>query len=135
MNAKMFDGFDAAQYEEEARQRWGHTDAFAESQRRWKGYTPADLAEIQQESQAIIDGLVAVSDRDPADADVQALVARYHRQINERFYECPTSVYRRLADAYVDDPRFTAFYDRFKPGLARFVRDAIHAYCDARDRA
>jgi hypothetical protein len=26
---------------------------------------------------------------------------------------------------YVADPRFSATYDRYQPGLARFLRDAI----------
>ena len=30
-----------------------------------------------------------------------------------------------LGDMYVADPRFTATYDRYQPGLARFLRDAI----------
>ena len=36
MNATMFDGFDAAQYEDEARQRWGGSPQFEESVRRTK---------------------------------------------------------------------------------------------------
>jgi hypothetical protein len=28
---------------------------------------------------------------------------------------------------YVDDPRFTATYDALAPGLARYLRQAIHA--------
>ncbi|MFP8907547.1 TipAS antibiotic-recognition domain-containing protein, partial [Streptomyces atacamensis] len=29
---------------------------------------------------------------------------------------------------YVDDPRFTATYDRYGEGTAAFVRDAMSAY-------
>ncbi len=32
---------------------------------------------------------------------------------------------------YVDDPCFTANYDKIKPGLAVFVRDAMAAYADS----
>jgi len=39
-------------------------------------------------------------------------------------------VHRGLADLYVDDARFTAGYDSVEPGLARYVRDAIHANAD-----
>ena len=69
-------------------------------------------------------------DRDPADPDVQQWVARHHRQIDDRFYTCTPEVYRGLGDMYVDDARFTAFYDRVKPGLAPFLRDAMHVYAD-----
>ena len=131
MNARMFEGFDAAQYEEEARQRWGHSPQFQESQRRWSSYTKQDMAEIQRESQEIMARLVAVSDRDPADPQVQEAIARHHRQINDRFFTCPPDIYRQIATGYVEDPRFKAFYENYKPGMAAFLRDAIHAYCDA----
>src|SRR5688500_6026664 len=48
MTAQMFDGFDAAKYEDEARQRWGKSPEFEESVRRTKAYTKQDWAEIQQ---------------------------------------------------------------------------------------
>ena len=135
MNATMFEGFDAARYEEEARQRWGGTPEWEESQKRWKSYTKRDLAEIQQEGQEIIEGLVARMDRDPGDAEVQDLIRRHHEMINARFFNCPRQVYRQIGDGYVDDPRFMAFYDNIKPGLAKFKRDAIRVYCGSQPRA
>ncbi len=30
---------------------------------------------------------------------------------------------------YVDDPRFTAYYDKIEPGCAAFLRDAVAIYC------
>lgn len=134
MNAQMFEGFDHAPYEEEARQRWGHTKEFEESQRRWKSYSKDDHAAIQRESQEIMDNLVSLMDRGPADPQVQQWIAAHHRQINERFYTCPTEIYRQIADGYVSDPRFTAFYEKYKPGMAQFMRDAIHVYCDSQEQ-
>lgn len=34
-----------------------------------------------------------------------------------------------LAQTYVDDPRFTAYYDKIAPGCAEFLRDALMIYC------
>ena len=34
----MFEGFDPTEYEDEARERWGHTDAYRESARRTQAY-------------------------------------------------------------------------------------------------
>ena len=31
--------------------------------------------------------------------------------------------------AHVSDSRFTATYDKVRPGLAMFLRDAINIYC------
>jgi MerR family transcriptional regulator, thiopeptide resistance regulator len=48
MNMKeIFDGFDPAQYEQEAHDRWGHTDAYKESMRRTRQYRPGRLAALQ----------------------------------------------------------------------------------------
>jgi DNA-binding transcriptional MerR regulator len=127
---EMFDGFDQAKYEEEARQRWGRTRAFEESVERTKKYTKAEWAAIQQESEQIEQGLAALMDRDPADPEVQEWIRRHHQQLNDRFYTCPPEMYRGLGDLYVQDERFTAHYDKLKPGLARFMQAAMHAYCD-----
>jgi hypothetical protein len=50
--------------------------------------------------------------------------------ITDYFYECTLEIFRGLGDLYVTDERFTAYYDKIKPGLAKFLRDAIHVYCD-----
>lgn len=34
-----------------------------------------------------------------------------------------------LAEMYVADPRFKAYYDKIAPGCAEFLRDAIRIYC------
>jgi DNA-binding transcriptional MerR regulator len=38
-----------------------------------------------------------------------------------------------LAQMYVDDERFTAYYDKEQPGTAEFLRDAIHIYTGMRN--
>ena len=129
MDAKdMFDGFDPTQYEEEARQRWGHTDAYQESARRTQKYTKEDWAAIQAESREIEQGVAALMDRSPADPDVQALIHRHYRQINDRFYTCPPQMYRGLSEMWLQDSRFTERFDQTKPGLAQFMHDAVAAY-------
>ncbi|MDP2873059.1 MAG: TipAS antibiotic-recognition domain-containing protein [Bacillota bacterium] len=32
-----------------------------------------------------------------------------------------------------EDSRFTAHYDAVRPGLAEFMRAAMHAYCDKQE--
>jgi len=43
---ELFEGFDESEYAEEARQRWGDTPAYAESQKRWASYS-ADQKEAK----------------------------------------------------------------------------------------
>jgi hypothetical protein len=62
---------------------------------------------------------------------VQDVIRRHHALINAKFFTCAASVYRQIGDGYVNDPRFTDFYDRIRLGLATFKRDAIRCYCDS----
>ncbi len=127
---EMFDGFDQSRYEEEVRQRWGKTKAYEESVERTKQYTKADWDAIQKEISQIQQGLASLMDRSPSDPEAQEWIHRHHQQINDRFYTCPPEMYRGLGDMYVYDERFTANYEKIKPGLAQFIRAAMHAYCD-----
>ncbi len=42
--------------------------------------------------------------------------------------------HRNLADLYVQDPRFAATYEQLRPGLAQYLRDAVHANADRLER-
>jgi hypothetical protein len=131
----MFGAFDKKQmeeYREEARQRWG-SEKVDESYRRTSKYTKEDWAAIQAETKEIEQGLAGLMDQDPADPEVQKLIDRHYRQINERYYACPLEMYRGLGDLYVGDPRFTAHYDETRPGLAAFMRKAMHVYCEKQE--
>ena len=66
----------------------------------------------------------------PSDAAVQEQVARHYAWLGH-FYDPSIEMYRGLASMYVGDPRFAAHYEKYRPGFAAFVRDAMHAYCDA----
>src|SRR5688572_13141071 len=46
---QLFNGFDSSKYEEEAKQRWGHTDAYKESARRVQGYSAEDWQRFSAE--------------------------------------------------------------------------------------
>jgi DNA-binding transcriptional MerR regulator len=128
----MFEGFDDAklrEYQEEARTRWG-SEQVDESIRRASRYTKEDWVAIQAETNEINQTLAARMDGDPADPEVQRQVDRWFHLINDRYYDCSLEVFRGLGDLYVEDSRFTAFYDAVRPGLAQFKRAAMHAYCD-----
>ncbi|RJL23604.1 TipAS antibiotic-recognition domain-containing protein [Bailinhaonella thermotolerans] len=127
--AEIFGDHDPEQYADEARERWGDTDAYRESQRRAASYTKQDWRRIQEEATEITEGLAALLRAGvPADsAEATALAERHREHISRWFYECSPEFHRCLADTYVSDPRFTATYDQTAPGLARYVHDAIKA--------
>ncbi|MBC9822400.1 MerR family transcriptional regulator [Terrabacter sp. MAHUQ-38] len=125
------DGFED-EYQQEAHERWGHTDAWKQSAARVKRYTKADWAEVKAEMEAVGAAFVAAKrSGEPATSEAAMDAAEQHRRhINDRFYDIDHDFHRGLADMYVADPRFTKTYDDQEPGLAAYVRDAIHANAD-----
>ncbi|WP_238013077.1 TipAS antibiotic-recognition domain-containing protein [Dactylosporangium sp. AC04546] len=129
---EVFGDFDPDQYADEAEQRWGQTDAYKESARRTARYTKQDWERIKAEAAANTEGFIAAfTGGVPADSDRARALAEEHRQhISRWFYDCSYETQRGLGDMYVADPRFTATYDTGNPGLAQYIRDAIHANAD-----
>ena len=125
------DGFND-DYADEAEQRWGETDAWKQSKRRTSTYTKADWVEIKADMEAsgmafvtaMESGLPATSEQ-AMDAAEQARV-----HIQRWFYDITPEFHRGLGDMYVADPRFTKTYEDVRPGMAQYVRDAIHANAD-----
>ncbi len=132
---EVFGDFDPAQYDDEARDRWGESDAFTQSQARAKSYTKDDWKAIQAEMNRL-NGLFvkAMNAGTPATSQAVMALAEEHRQhIGRWFYDGSYEIHRGLGAMYVDDPRFTANIDKDTPGLAAYMRDAIAANADRAD--
>ena len=125
------DGF-TDEYQQEAQDRWGDTDAWKQSAARTKSYTKDDWAAVKAEMEAVNAAFVAaLQSGEPATSAAAMDAAEQHRRhIHDRFYDIDHDFHRGLADLYVSDPRFTKTYDDIAPGLAAYVRDAIHANAD-----
>ncbi len=125
----LFDGFDPQAYEDEARERWGDTDAFREAQRRTRGYREADWSALKAEQADIMGALAAAltSGAAPDDSRVAALVDRHRAFIDRWFYPCDPQTHRALAGLYESDERFFANIDRHHEGLTAFFVAAIRA--------
>ena len=120
---------------QEAEQRWGDTDAWKQSQERTKHLTKADWADVKAETDAIHQAFTdAIDAGEPPTSGVAMDAAELHRRhIDSRFYDCPPQFHRNLADLYTSDPRFEASYDEIRPGMSRYVRDAIYANADRQE--
>ncbi len=125
------DGF-SEDYAVEAEERWGDTQAWKQSQGRTSKYTKADWAEVKAEMDANNEAFVAAMEAGlSATSDEAMEAAEQHRlHIHHRFYDLTPDFHRNLGDMYLADPRFTKTYEDIAPGLAQYVRDAIHANAD-----
>ena len=129
---ELFDGFDPSKYEAEARQRWGTTEAYAESKRRTQRYTEADWKKLKAEQAAIYAEAVAAmkGGKAPSDEDVMDIADRHRLSIDRWFYPCSVALHRGLAAMYESDERFAVNIDKYGEGLTTFLVAAIRANAD-----
>ena len=134
---QLFDGFDPAQYEAEAEQRWGSSEAFRESARRTKGYSSEDWQRFAAEQAALYaEAWALLTAGEPPDGERAGAVAERHRALIDRwFYPCSLEMHRGLASLYEGDPRFAANIDRHGAGLTAFLVAAIRANAERAGRA
>ena len=128
MDFKAYDNKKLDAYAQEAKKRWGHTDAWRESQERGKN---AD----QERTDA--DGLMDIFRRlgqfregDPGDKAVQALVAELQQYICDHYYNCTNQILFGLGQMYAAGDEMNENIDRSGgPGTGDFARRAIEIYC------
>jgi hypothetical protein len=125
------DGF-SDEYAKEAEQRWGETEPWEQSQKRMSNRTKKDWLRIQAEVEASNAAFAAAMDAGLPAAGAEAMeLAEQHRlHIQRWFYDITPEFHRSLGDMYVADPRFTKNYEGIRPGMAQYVRDAVHANAD-----
>ncbi len=126
---EVFGDHDPEQYADEARDRWGDTDAYRQSAQRTSRYSKDDWLRIKAEGEAVtqrFQDLFAAGA--PADGPEAAQAVRAHREhISRWFYDLgPADAARSRGDVLADD-RFRRTYDDRAPGLAQWVHDAILA--------
>lgn len=68
---------------------------------------------------------------DPAGPEGQRIAQLHRRWLSYSWEAYTPQAHAGLAELYVSDPRFTAYYDREVPGCAAFLRDAVRAYTGA----
>ena len=122
-----------AKHREEVQERWSDTSAYKTAQDRAQKRSKADWERINQMQLDLIAPLVDLFRSQVAIEDdrVQSIVKDNHLFIDTHFYDCSLDMFSGLGQMYVVDERFTAFYDRFEPGLAAYYNKAIQYYCIA----
>lgn len=131
-----FDAFDRSEiertraaYAREARERWGDTPAYRESERRMAGYDEGQRKGIDAGMEEIFRGFAALRGQEPGSEAVQAQVAAWQRFVTEHFYACTKEILAGLGQMYTADERFRVNLDRYGEGTAQLMADAIAVYC------
>ena len=113
-------------YEAESREQYG--DVEVDAMLTWlQGVTQEQYAEWESLGREILEKLSAAvtAGTDPAGEVGKELAALHQRWLTVTGNQYDVQRHRGLAELYVQDERFTAYYDREVPGCARFLRDAV----------
>ena len=119
------------QYEDEAKQRWGGTDAYKQSQAKTAGYSKDKWNDVLGGlNGAFAEFAVCRNGGHTPDSDAaQQLVKKLQDYITANFYHCTDEILAGLGQMYVCDERFKKNIDKNGEGTAEFVAEAIKIYC------
>lgn len=119
------------QYEDEAKQRWGDTDAYKESQAKTAGYSMDKWNDVLAGMNGVFAEFAECKNcGESTDSDTaQRLVKKLQDYITENFYHCTDDILAGLGQMYICDERFKNNIDSHGEGTADFVSEAIKIYC------
>lgn len=117
-------------YGTEIREKYGN-DAVNASNLKFKNMSKAEYEEFERLGQEVIDVLKEAFKTGDPSGDLAQKAADLHRQwLSYTWGTYSKEAHAGLAQMYVDDERFTAYYDKEQPGLAVFLRDAVFIYTE-----
>ncbi|MFY9174290.1 MAG: MerR family transcriptional regulator [Peptococcia bacterium] len=133
---EKFEGFkrklvedNEGRYGAEIRAKYGD-DVIDRSNAKIKGLTKEQYAELEKLSAEVNETLkAAFAEGDPAGELAQKACELHKKWLCYFWDHYSKEAHIGLAQMYVDDPRFTAYYDKIAVGCAEFLRDAILIYC------
>ncbi|MEH7115878.1 MerR family transcriptional regulator [Neobacillus vireti] len=138
-NKEMFEGFkkkmideNEKTYGEEIRKKYGH-DKVAQSNAKVMSMSEEQYDEVTALAENITKTLAeAFKTGNPA-GELAQKAAELHKQwLCYYWTEYRKEAHAGLAQMYVDDERFKAYYDKEQQGTAEFLRDAIYVYTGIR---
>lgn len=121
MSFSEFDKKEIEKYADEAKQRWGHTNAYKEFEQ--KHLNPTDkIDELMQ----IFAEIGEIKHLYPDCAEAQNLIKKLQNFITENYYTCTDEILKGLGQMYISDKHFKDNIDRAGgPGTAEFTAKII----------
>lgn len=132
---EKFEGFkkklveeNEAKYGDEIRKRYGD-EQVEQSNKKLLNMTKEQYDRFNQLEQEMLDTLKAAYGTGDPTGELAQKAADLHRQwLCFTWNSYSKEAHAGIAQMYVDDERFTAYYDKEQPGMAKFLRDAILIY-------
>ncbi|WP_070000295.1 MerR family transcriptional regulator [Cellulosilyticum sp. I15G10I2] len=117
-------------YGKEIRDKYGE-EKVRKSNEKLKHMTEEEYNEVTSLANEVIATLAeAIKTGDPASELAQKAAELHKTWLTYYWSDYSKEAHAGLAQMYVDDERFKAYYDEQQPGTAEFLRDAILIYTD-----
>lgn len=134
-NREKFEGFkqemiaeNERKYGSEIREKYGE-ESVNKSYKKISGMTKEEYTQWVNLGSQIMETLKKAFETGSPESELAQKAADLHRQwLCFTWESYSKEAHAGLAQMYVDDERFTAYYDKEQPGLAAFLRDAIFIY-------
>lgn len=134
-NHEKFDGFkkrmiedNESKYGTEIREKYGENIVNA-SYQKFGSMTEEQYAGFEKLGEELMNSLEAAFQTGNSAGEEAMRVAELHKEwLMYTWRSYSREAHAGLARMYVEDERFTAYYDKRQPGLALFLRDAILNY-------
>ncbi|NWQ44409.1 MerR family transcriptional regulator [Bacillus sp. EB106-08-02-XG196] len=134
-NKEKFEGFkkkmvedNEKKYGKEIREKYGKESVEA-SNAKVMNMTEEQYQEVTALAEQLHTTLAEAFKSGDPEGELAQKAADLHKQwLTYYWKEYSKEAHAGLAQMYVDDERFTAYYDKEQPGTAVFLRDAIHIY-------
>ena len=115
-------------YGKEIRKKYGE-DAINKSNARVKGMTEEQYAGVKKIEEQLFNNLKAGMETGDFAGELAQKAADLHKQWLCFYWDqYSKEAHAGLAEMYVADERFTAYYDKVQSGATKFLRDAIIVY-------
>ena len=129
MNA--FDKSKMEQYMEQAKERWGKSEAWQEFEEKSAGRTPQTEKDLSEQLMDFFAQLGALRSETPDSEAVQQTVAALQQFITENYYTCTKEILRNLGMMYTAVGSMRDNIDaRGGSGTAELAARAIEIYCN-----
>lgn len=113
------------EWDDEAKNKWGHTEDWATSRQYQESQTAEDLERDKIQIDAVEEKIAAAIQRDvdPRSAEAISLADEYRRALT--WYDVTPAKHVLIAKGYVEDARFRERFEARQSGMAEWLKLAI----------
>lgn len=124
MSFSAFDKTELEQYAEEAKQKWGHTDAYKEYKLKH-----SDSSDKTEQLMQLFTEIGKIKHLPPSCKEAQKLIKELQNFITKNYYFCTDEILKGLGQMYISDERFKNNIDKAGgSGTAEFTAKAIKLF-------